>query len=74
MSLYRGLEQEPHWESRGGRAPGEGSVGKAPEAESSVALEVPAEEPNLTLVTDSFLACHSLSPQRVERLCYGSVA
>ena len=26
-----------------------------PEAESSVAFEAPAKEPNLTLVTDSFL-------------------
>jgi len=35
---------EPRWEVRG-----------PPEAESSVAFEAPAEEPNLTLVTDSFL-------------------
>jgi len=54
-SLYRGS---------GGAAPSDGSgaeppVGSQgpspPEAESSVAFEAPAEEPNLTLMTDSFL-------------------
>jgi len=39
---------EPRWRVRG-------QPGKAPEAESSVAFEAPVEEPNLTLVTDSFL-------------------
>ena len=43
--IYRGL----------GRAPSEMSGGFPPEAESSVAFEALAEEPNLTLVTDSFL-------------------
>ena len=38
-----------------------GSGAKPPEAESSVALEAQAEEPNLTLVTDSFSACHSIT-------------
>jgi len=45
MSPYRGAK---------GRVPSEGPV-KPPEAESSVAFEAPAEERNLTLVTDSFL-------------------
>ena len=45
-SLYRGFRgQSP----RGGGQP-------PPEAESSVAFEAPAEEPNLSLVTYSFLA------------------
>jgi len=38
---------EPRWSS-GGQSP-------PPEADSSVALEAPAKEPNLTLVIDSFL-------------------
>jgi len=38
-----------------------GSGAKPPEAESSVALEAPAEELNLALVTDSFSACHSIT-------------
>ena len=43
----------------GGLSPGNSKHGSASlyrgEAESSVAFEAPAEEPNLTLVTDSFL-------------------
>jgi len=40
----------------GGRAPVGGQGAKPPpEAESTVAFEAPVEEPNLTLVTDSFL-------------------
>ena len=42
-----GLEVETRWRVRGKAPP--------PEAESSVAFEAPAEEPNLTIVTDSFL-------------------
>jgi len=37
-----------------GRAPGEGSGAKPPESESCAAFEALAEEPNSTLVTDSF--------------------
>ena len=33
---------------------------KLPEAESSVAFEAPAKEPNLTLVVDSFLPRNAL--------------
>jgi len=57
-SLYSGLEAEPPagvqeqspWCGGQGRSP--------PEAESSVAYEAPAEEPNLTLVTDSFCSSY----------------
>ena len=49
-SPYRGLGEAPSED-----APGEESGGKTPEAESSVAFEAPAEEPNLTLVVDLFL-------------------
>jgi len=52
----------------GGEAPSGGSGAEPlvevrersppPEAESSVAFETPAEEPNLTLVTDSFCSSH----------------
>jgi len=55
-SLYRGLGAELPVEVQGqilwwrvkGKSP-------PPEAESSVAFEAPEVEPNLTLVTDSFL-------------------
>jgi len=41
----------------GGGAPGVGSGGRSPsEAESFVAFDAPTEEPNLTLMTDSFFA------------------
>ena len=52
-SPYRGLG--------GSQMPPVGSQeAKPPEAESSVAFEAPAEEPNLTLVIDSFLPCNAL--------------
>ena len=37
---------------------------KPPEAESSVAFEAPAEEPNLTLVVDSFYYAMHYSAKR----------
>ena len=55
-----------------GRAPSrDAAVGsqeaKPPEAESSVAFEAPVEEPNLTLVVDSFLLRNALCKAR---FCY----
>jgi len=41
-------------------APDGSQEAKFPEAESSVAFEAPAKEPNLTLVVDSFLPRNSL--------------
>jgi len=43
-----------------GDAPSGESGGKTPEAESSVAFEAPVEEPNLTLVVNSFLPRNAL--------------
>ena len=40
---------------QGAELPVRGSGAKPPEAESSVAFEAPAVEPNLTLMTESFL-------------------
>ena len=56
VSQNRGLGTEPPSGGLGSRAPGEGQgQSPLPEAESSVAFEALVEEPNLTLVTDSFL-------------------
>ena len=44
-----------------GDSPGEGLGAKPPEAEISVSFEALVEEPNLTLMTDSFLARCCLS-------------
>jgi len=49
-SLYWGLETEPPIGSRGAQPPVGVSGTKSPEAESSVAFEGSAEEPNLTLL------------------------
>jgi len=56
--LYRGSGVEPQW-GPGSRAPGGRSGVNSPEAQSSVAFEAPAEEPNLILVTHSFFAVHT---------------
>ena len=55
-SPYRVLGQNPS----AGMPPVGSQEAKPPEAESSVAFEAPAEEPNLTLVVDSFLLCDAL--------------
>ena len=58
-SLYKGLEAD--WQSPQQAFRGQSPVGvrgKPPEAESSVAFEAPAEELNLTLVTDSFCSLY----------------
>ena len=57
-SLYRGLGQSPQLAA--GMPPVGSQETKLPEAESSVAFEAPAEEPNLTLVVDSFLPRNAL--------------
>ena len=49
-------------------ATGGSQEAKSPEAESSVALEAPVEEPNLTLVVDSFLPRNAL--QCEAQFCY----
>ena len=61
-AYIEGLGQSPQWDP-GAEPLVECQGVKCPtEAESSVAFEAPAEEPNLTLVTDSFL---------VSRWCFG---
>jgi len=53
-SLYKGLGwSSPQWGPQEAEPP-VGARGAKP-VESSVAFEAPAEEPNLTQVTDSFL-------------------
>jgi len=55
-SLYSGSGAEPPAGVQKTELPVRGQVGEAPpEDENSAAFEAPAEEPNLTLVTDSFL-------------------
>jgi len=68
-SLYRVWGRAPSGDS-GAEPPVRVSGAKPPEAESSLALEAPAEEPNLTLMTDLFLACCSLSVLYSERSAY----
>ena len=52
--------RSPSGYAPGGRGPVGSQEAELPEAESFVAFEAPAEEPNLTLVVDSFLPRNSL--------------
>ena len=57
-AYYRSLGRSPQRGSKG-QSPRWGVTGLRPlEAESSVAFEAPAEEPNLSLVTDSFCSSY----------------